>query len=162
MRMKLLIEEKDRVVRIMMFAIFFMALPLFLEWVFVKAMPVDYWVEYEELVVLPGVQADDSFIEVYSFAEVKRPVFVEWSDKLFCTDGQGLEFVVSNESSAQYTEAVSLPRSAINETTEQVQDIPWRFRTKGALESGDECEIISTVTVNGKSKDVESNLFYIN
>lgn len=159
--MKIILQEKDRVVRMLAFAIFFMVLPAFIQWTFNRIMPIEYWIEYTELVVLPGVQAEDEIIEVYSFAQIHRPVYVQWNDRLFCTDGQGLEFVVSNESDAQYTKAITLPRSTANERTGEVQDIPWRFHAKGALEKGDECKIISTIRVNGKSKNVESNLFYV-
>jgi len=161
--MKHLLPGENKYVRVVLFAILFMIIPQWFEWVIPKIVPATFWVEYEQLVVVDNIVTTDGTIGVFSFAEIKRPAKVEWNDILYCNRGDGFEFVKSQQAEKIYTKRTRLPRTMVNETTGVVSDIAWRFDVSDVtLEVNEKCFIVSRVSVNGKKPyEVPSNIFTI-
>jgi len=159
------LTENAKWVRVAFFAVLFMLIPQFLDWAYVKIMPQTHWVEYEALLIEDDVDANDTFIEVFSLAEIKRQVHVKWNDVLYCNKGTGFEFITSIQTEKTYNKPQVLPRSTVIDD-EQVVDIPWRFPTEGKLVAGEKCYIEANVVavVQGNQKEgqtVISNTFTV-
>lgn len=144
---KVLTQMKDRWVRILLFVIAFSFIPMSLEYWFNTVMHMDYWVEYEGIVVVEPVRESDDVIFVLSFAEIKRETRIEWTDVLYCNRGNGFEFVTSQSDSRVFTNQVNLPRKDISPEGVETP-IPWRFHSGNVLHLGDLCRIQSTITAN--------------
>lgn len=128
------------------FMLFFSMAPMALEYWYLKSTTTEYWFHYDAIQVNDEVVFDDQTIEVLSFAEIKRPVLIQWNDQLFCNHGSGYQFTASNESSNYYTKPIILPRVDVNVETQVETLVPWRFDTKNTLREGDKCYITSTIT----------------
>lgn len=159
-------QIKTKWIRLISFAFLFALTPVITEYWFLKATDVSYWVWYTETLVQEEVNFEDDTIEILSFAEIKRPVLIEWNDALFCKNGTGYKFVASNQNSRYFQKPITLPRIDLDgEKTETL--IPWRFDTKGRLQPNEECYIESTITAKlrfgiNKYQTIRSNTFTIN
>ena len=158
---------KNKWVQIIVFVIAFSATPIIIEHYYLESLPAEHWFVYDSIQVNNEVSFEDSTIDVISFAEIKRPVRIEWIDTLYCNKGGGFEFVLTNESGKFYEKPTILPRVDINPDTEKRTLIPWRFDTDEQLEKGELCHIVSTISaimpsgIEDKTQTVQSNDFII-
>lgn len=162
-------QIENRIVRILIFSIFFMLLPAWLEWAIPKFLPASHYVEYEGTTVLEAYEGAPYF-RVFSYAEIKRPVKLYWNDVLYCESTKGFEFVTSNSNEYQYMSKTSLPRIFLNPETGLVEEIGWRFfledEERDSVKKGNRCYIESTVTAFARGDykapfKVTSNVFII-
>lgn len=160
-------QLKSKWVQILVFIVAFSAIPIIVEHYYLESTSAEHWFVYDSIQVKNEVSFTDDSIDVISFAEIKRPVRIEWLDTLYCDSGNGFEFVLSNESGKYYDTRAFLPRVDINPETGERTLIPWRFDVDDRLESGDECHLVSTITavmpngIENKSQTVMSNNFTI-
>lgn len=161
-------KVKQKLTTIIFFILVFSFVPLALEYYFVTATTADYWFKYQAIEVRDVVDFEDHTIDVFSFANIHRPVLIEWNDVLYCSkDGQkGFAFIDSQGDSKYFTAPTVLPRFDVDPITQEQTLIPWRFGVDKTLIAGDHCYIESTIAAKlrfdiERSQTIRSNTFVI-
>lgn len=155
-----------KVIHILMFMSVFALAPQAIEYYFLQSMPASYWVEYSAIEVRDKVNFNDNHLDVLSFAVIKRPVLIEWSDVLFCDNGKGAAFTDSQSDSRYFTERTVLPRVDKDLFTGQDRFVPWRFQIDSNIQAEEYCFIQSSIKAKlrfdiEKVVGIKSNTFVV-
>lgn len=160
-------QIRNKWLSILAFIVFFSAAPILIEYYYLQYSSPEAWFEYTVITVEPPIiEENTKHINVLSFAVIKRPVKMLWTDRLFCSKKSGDEFVSSFDSSAEFTKPTILPRVYTNLETGVDELIPWRYPVNTTLDAGDVCHLESTITAElkyaiTKKAQVRSNDFVV-